>query len=165
MLQWAQDETGWFPVWKLRLETRLNLLPPSFLDEHGGDISLVELADLRPQAGHDYRAVMSYSPVEATLSLMVEDVTAGAGLYAANLQLLPYNGVLYPAAGWTAAGPPPVGPGANPLSSGAPQVPSISDREEPVSPPWRRLTAPKRHRTTPRRYRATSRHPLPRSSS
>jgi len=114
---WTQDATGWFPVWRLRIEARTDLfraLPAGLVDRRDGNLALIDLADVRPEAGREYRAAVSYDPADRILSILLEDVPAGSVVYAAHLELgaadaaLP--GAVFPVAGWSASEPAPAAP-------------------------------------------------------
>lgn len=107
--RWTASTRGWFPAWKLELASREGLLPAAFIDRADGDLAVIELADVRPQAGHLYRAAMAYDPEELILSVFLEDKTLGEVIYAAHLPIDKPQGRFYPGAGWQAeaAAPPP----------------------------------------------------------
>ena len=100
-LQWKPETTGWFPVWKLQLTSRLDLFPPDLVDRREGELALIELAQILPRAGRQYRASLSHDPHGNTLSILLEDLAEGVVLYSAHLPIRPGAAVtLYPGAGW-----------------------------------------------------------------
>lgn len=114
-LVWRRATDGWFPLWRLELTSRLDLLPANLIDRRDGELAVIELGEVRPQPGRDYRAVLSHDPATGVLSLLLEDAHDDAVLYSAHLPLRPHRGRLFPVAGWRAPSGP--GPAANPSAS------------------------------------------------
>jgi|GEM_PF-130128 len=99
-LVWRRVTTGWFPTWKLQLVSRLDLLPSGFVNRVEGEVAIIELVDVRPQVGREYRAAVSYDPVQDWLSVLLAEKQSGSVLFSAHVPIGDYRGVLYPGAGW-----------------------------------------------------------------
>lgn len=85
-IEWVGEKVLWSTTWKLRLVTGVSALTPS-TGSAQRDSSTTVLSGSKPVVGHLYRAVLSYSPTEHELSVLVEDLTAGNELYSGHFDI------------------------------------------------------------------------------
>lgn len=85
-IEWVGEKLLWSTTWKLRLVSSICALMPSTVSEQR-DSSTTTLSGRKPIAGHSYRAVLSYSPAEQELSVLIEDLTAGNELYSGHFDV------------------------------------------------------------------------------
>lgn len=101
--QWVGETRGWFPSWKLRLTSKVGLLPDHWVDgqddDQDGDGTYIELGNASPRTGHLYRTRFSYNPHTHFVSLHLEDVTQGDEVYSTHLSVKAYSNSLYPSVG------------------------------------------------------------------
>lgn len=103
-LVWTEDRSGWFPVWAVQLQTNADLFGPGVSASKGSGAlagsSLVNLHNVRPQAGHVYQAELSYDPAAGLLSVSMSDLTEDARLFTRSVPITtPAVDTLYPALG------------------------------------------------------------------
>lgn len=99
-LVWAPVPVGWFgSVWGLHLVSSEGVLPTNLATSGTGTLAglnFYTLVNADPVANHTYQAMLSYDPSLGSVSVRVEDVTAGRTLVERGLALLPYDGSYVP---------------------------------------------------------------------
>lgn len=91
-LQWQLETSTWFPTWTLQLVSEEGLLLPAGSKANG-------LSRVTPQAGHTYEATLSYSSRLNGIAIRLFDLTDGRLVYSDTIEVAPYQGELYAAAG------------------------------------------------------------------
>lgn len=84
-LVWTLDSSSWVPVWSLRLESPVGLLPAELPHRRSADSSgaeYVTLANLQPQWGTVYETNVSYDPESGRLSVWIADAVSHSPVYA-----------------------------------------------------------------------------------
>jgi hypothetical protein len=85
---WAEASSGWFPLWKVQLQS-----------QHGELVESVDLAALSPEAGHTYQSVLSYDPETGDGALQIYDQTAQRQVFSGGFEAKTPVTARYPAAG------------------------------------------------------------------
>lgn len=93
-LQWQVETSTWFPTWTLQLTSDEGLLLPAGSKVNG-------LSRVAPVAGHQYEVTLSYSSLLNALAIRLLDLTDGRVVYSDTVEVAPYEGELYAAAGTT----------------------------------------------------------------
>lgn len=100
----AQSGAGWLgPMWGLQLQSNQGLIPRRMVPQAGAgflqDATFLSLQSRALDWGHEYEITLGYDPKTGAASLSVYDVTTETWTLTRNLQLEPFAGKLYPAAG------------------------------------------------------------------
>ena len=100
----SQVAAGWLgPMWGLQLQSDAGLLPARLNPQEGSAFlegsQFVLLLTVPPRWGNEYEVSLGYDPATGAASVRVINRTAGQTVLSRNLQLAPYDGTLYPAAG------------------------------------------------------------------
>lgn len=106
-LVWAEETSGWFPVWSVQLHSAADLIAEGSPRRGSGALagsSYLSLTTSGPAAGHVYRAVLSYDPATGAAAVGLTDLTDDKLILARKVQLKPVDGPLYPAAGILGSG-------------------------------------------------------------
>lgn len=98
-LQWAKDESGWFPTWQLELSSAAGLVPAGPSTRTHDGISSVVLSRSGPATGHVYEVTLSYSPALGALAIKVYDLTDEKVMFADGLSVPANETPLYAASG------------------------------------------------------------------
>ena len=69
---WAVDESGWFPIWNLKVSVHLGQAGSGSPGER-----ILLQGPVTPVTGHEYEVALSYSYEEGLLALSLSDVTDG----------------------------------------------------------------------------------------
>lgn len=100
----SQVAAGWLgPMWGLQLQSEAGLLPSRLNPQEGSGFlegaQFILLQTVAPRWEHEYEVSLGYDPTTGAASVRVIDRTAEQLVFSRNLQLEPYDGPLYPAAG------------------------------------------------------------------
>lgn len=102
-LVWAQTPSLLGKLWTISLQSDAGLLPRHMSPQAGtGLLSGTEAARLHimvPQWGHEYEAILGYSPDTGAATVQIMDLTEGKVILSRNLNLNSIDQYLYPAAG------------------------------------------------------------------
>lgn len=121
-LTFARVPAGWLgPLWGLQLQSNAGLLPARLNPQPGSGFlegsEFILLQSVGPRWGHEYEVRFGYDPATGVASIFVTDLTADALVFARNVQLAPYSGPLYPAAGAAEAAEGALQSAARPIAS------------------------------------------------
>lgn len=100
----SQVSAGWLgPMWGLQLQSDAGLFPGRLNPQEGSGFlegaQFILLQTVPPRWEHEYEVRLGYDPATGGASVQVIDRTADQVVFSRNLQLEPYDGALYPAAG------------------------------------------------------------------
>lgn len=100
----APVSSGWLgSMWGLQLQSDADVLTGrvSTLEQEGvlEGTQHIALETITPQWGHEYEATLGYDPASGATTIRLVDLTSDEVVIARSLQLKPYDGLLYPAAG------------------------------------------------------------------
>lgn len=107
----SQVGSGWLgPMWGVHLHSDSGLFTGRLAGQAGSGFTagsvIIPLHTAPLRWDHDYEVALGYDPGTGVAAVTVFDLTLDQYVIARNLQLQPYEGVLYPAAGVAAAGEP-----------------------------------------------------------